>query len=354
MTNPWKVPASIARRLFAAVLVAVTALLPACDRTREPDAPRSAANAGAPTTLRLGFRPRALADVTPVVIFEEQLQAEGLNVIPVKLSTPADAFNKLNAGEVDAIAGIPLTTVFKQFENGPPKTGFRAYCLQVDKAGEGWVSLVTPAGAVRDDDLSGLKGMTIGSLPTDQAVWLLKRILRAGGLQPQETEETVAGADVFISRYNPATPTLQLESGQQQGLFGLEPAIAKARSLGYEAAVRGPVSRFLYNGRPVPVSASMITDDFAKRHPDAFRAFLTLVDRAVQRIDAAPDIVRQHFTKRDYGGLSPEECRLLFMPIMVKPSKELRGITQRYIDDHRRDGMLEHEIPLDKLFSIDD
>ena len=292
------------------------------------------------TTVRLGYRPKALADVTPVILKEAGLAKPGVRVELVPVSSPPDAFQKFAANEVDAIAGIPLEPIFQQVVGGAPRRTFQAYYLQLDVSGEGWVGLVgnKKAGVSTLKDLAGKR---VASLPTTQAQYLLRRILLAAGV-PEN--------GIHIVTYNPATPLLGLRSGEHAAIFGLEPALSLAVSEGHVILSKGPVSHFLYDKKPVPVSASLIAADFVKANPQAFSDFIEVVEEAAQIAKTEPDRVRAFLTKAEYGGLPPEVAERLFLPVMAKPEASLRSVAEKFVDDLVKDGQLREKVDLSALF----
>jgi ABC-type nitrate/sulfonate/bicarbonate transport system substrate-binding protein len=301
----------------------------------------TSASSDSVTTLRLGYRPQALADVTPVVIEEGNLSApSNLDIQLVPLSGPPDAFRKLRSGEIDAAAGIPLQAVFNQLIGGEGERPFQAYYLQNDDYGEGWVSIVgnEDSGVSSIEDLAG---KPVASLPTEQAVYLVRRILEEAG---------VPSGEIQVTRYNPNTPLLGFKSGQHAALFGLEPAISTATANGHNILSRGPVSHFLYDDRPLPVSASFIATGFVEAHPEAYKSFVDLVDRAVEVTRTQPDSVSQYFQKPKYGDIDEEVASNLFMPVMAKPDSTIEEVTSEFVQDLLNEDLLEGRPDLEPLF----
>ncbi len=319
--------------LFLAILIVVGVLV------SRPTNPKSQ-----PSTviLRLGYRPQALADITPVIIKEANLNRPNLEIDLVAVSSPTDGFTKFQNGEVDALAGMPLETVFKQLIPGTTRRTFTAYALQVDKAGEGWVSLVgsKQQGITQIMDLAD---KTVGSLATDQAEYLLRRILVAAGIPSEH---------VRIARYNPATPLTGLRSGEFAGMFGLEPAITTAVNEGNIVLSRGPVSHYLFHDQPIPVSASLIADDFIKAHLGSSEEFNALIDEALALAKSDPNRVRTFFQKSGNGGLIPSVADHISLPVMVKPSQELKTVTQQFLNDLIHDGIQKDPVDLSPLFPL--
>ncbi len=328
-------PATIS---FLSVLAVTVVILSGCSRPSE-----EAGSNGLPvpsSVLHLGYRPKALADVTPVVITEASISRPSVKLDMVAVSSPPDGWNKFKSGEVDALAGMPLASVFDQLAGAGPQRTFIAYFLQVDLNGEGWVALVGSK-QLAISSVSDLAGKTAATLNTDQAEWLMRRILLAAGI-PKEK--------INVVRYNPATPLIGIRNGEHAAIFGLEPALSEAANEGNPVLARGPVSHFLYADQPVPVSASVIAVEWAQKHPKAFADFVQMVDDAVNISKENPDKVRGYFQKADYGGLKSEITKLLALPVMAKPSASLRRVTEQYVDDMVRDNVLKEKVDLSPLF----
>ncbi|MBY0494547.1 MAG: ABC transporter substrate-binding protein [Cyanobacteria bacterium] len=292
--------------------------------------------------LRLAYRPLALADVTPVIMKESgRIASDGVRVELVAVPSPQIALQRFDAGEVDAIAGLTMESVLQRIAD-QKDPGFLAFYFQVDIPNEGWVSLVANRrlGNVSVKDLSG---KTVASLPTDQARWLVRRILLSSGIPPEQ---------VKISDYNPSAPLLGLESGEHDALFGLEPAISRAAAQGHSVIAKGPVSQYLYNGQPVPLSASVIRKSFVREHPDAYKAFLGLYRAALDHQKARPDEVRAYFSKNDYGALDENVRKTLAFSNLVEPvAPGVVDTLKRFIADLRQAGVLKNDIDVTTLIS---
>jgi ABC-type nitrate/sulfonate/bicarbonate transport system substrate-binding protein len=325
------------QRTIASLVIAVSVCIAICTGCKAPAQPPPAVSSPAPL-LRLGYRPKALADITPVIIKEMGIQSPQVRVELVPVPDPATALQKLASGEADAVAGIPLASVLGQMEAGQP--GFEAYYHQVDVAEEGWVSLVGNA-AMGVKQIADLAGKPVAALPTPQAQWLVRRILVAAGI-PKDRVKVVV--------YNPATPLAGMEAKEHAAIFGLEPAISQAAVSGNPVLARGPVSKYLYGGSPVIVSSSLLASRFTAAHPEAVKAFEQMVDEAVGIAKSRPDEIRSLFSKRDYGELAPNVVDKLYLPVMVRPSAAERTVAERYVDDLLRDGLLKKRVDLAPLF----
>ena len=288
--------------------------------------------------LRLGYRPGALGDVTPVIMSEFNLTSPKLQIKLVPVPDPVTGMQKLSVGEIDAIAGIPLESIIAELKgNAFP---FHAYALAMDTTGNRAVSIVgnREAGI---EDIADLANRPVASLPTEQAQWLLRRILIAAGIAPE---------DVNVVIYNPATPLAGMEAGEHAAIFGLEPAVSRAAQEGHVILEKGPISKFLYDGEPVVAAASLITDEFYSQHPKAYQEFRDAFEKAREIAENNRAEVRELLTLRAYGELSPDVAEQVDFPVLVIPSNANREITERFVNDMIQDGIIEEYVDLSPLF----
>jgi ABC-type nitrate/sulfonate/bicarbonate transport system substrate-binding protein len=290
--------------------------------------------------LRLAYRPRALTDVTPVILAETASSGDKLKIELVAVATAQEGFARMHAGEVDGFAGAPLEGALAQMESSSGPFNFRAYAVSVDSKGAGWVAIIASkeSGATK---LSDLAGKTIASLPTDQANWLLRRILAKVG---------VAVDTAKIVRYAPTNPIAGLRSGEHSAIFGPEPGNAMALAEGGVVLARGPISTFLYDGQPVPITLSLISDDFIANNPGAYNEFSKLIDNAIALANEHPDRVRAYFRQEKYGGLPDDVVRLLELPDMRRPTPEIADTASTFVADLVTDGLLKSKIDLGRIF----
>ena len=101
--------------------------------------------------------------------------------------------------------------------------------------------------------------------------------------------------------------------------------------------------------KPVPVSASVISKDFAARHPEEVKQFLSIIDKAVEIQNKESATVRNYFLKSDYGELESNVVQNLFLPIMQKPTPELNSILELFINDLFTDGLIKTKVNSDLL-----
>ncbi len=294
-------------------------------------------------TLRLAYRPRALTDVTPVVLAETTSIGKTVRIQLIPVATAQEGFARLNAGEADALAGMPLEATFAQMTSASGAFKYRAYAASVDTKGAGWVAIVASkeSGATKITDLAD---KTVASLPTDQANWLLRRILKKSG---------VAVDPMKVVRYSPVNPIAGLRSGEHAAIFGPEPGNAMAIAEGGVVIARGPISELLYGGRPVPITASLVSEEFVKQHPEAFREFLDLIDGALEVVNKNPEQVRGYFGREKYGGLSGEVVKRIELPNMLRPTPEVAAVAREFVADLVADGLLKQAVDSDRLFLAD-
>src|SRR5947209_6739165 len=269
--------------------------------------------------FRLGYRVGALADVTPVILNENRdWLPPDVKLELVKVSSPEDALQKFGAGEIDGVAGLTLEAILQRMvERGDP--GFRAYYFQVDLQGQGWVSLVA---SNRVKSVNDLAGKNVASLPTDQARFLVKRILESAGIPDSQ---------IHVVNYNPADPLIGLTTGQQDALFGLEPAISRALNNGSSLLAAGPISEFLFGGKPVPVSASVISKAFIDKYPQFLDKFMPVVDRAIDFQTNHGSQARDYFAKQEYGGIESAVRQRMFFPVMRRPGPDLNSTFDDFV-----------------------
>ncbi len=287
--------------------------------------------------LRLGYRPGALGDITPVVLSEFNLISSDLRVETVPVPDPGTGMDRLLTGEIDAVAGMPLESIIAELQGEVP---FHAYALAMDVEGNKAVSLV--GNRQMDIEVVGdLAGQPVASLPTPQAQWLVERILIEAGIPSEE---------VNIVTYNPATPLAGMEAGEHAAIFGLEPAISRAIQEGHFVLEAGPISKFLYGGEPVVSAASLISNKFREENPEAYQEFQNTFREAVELVENRPDDIREFLTGRAYGELSPEVAEEVSFVTLITPEEADRELTERFINDLLQDGIIDEEIDLAPFF----
>ncbi len=331
------------RLTFNAATVVITLLLlfaigGGCS-DRDTSQSSSPSTQPAAVTLKLAYRPRALTDITGVVLAETNKTGTNIKIELVPVATAQEGFARLNAGEADAFAGATFEGVLAQMSTSPTFP-FRAYAVSVDQKGEGWVAIVASkaSGVTRIADLSD---KTVASLPTDQANWLLRRILAKAGVKVDPAK---------VVRYSPTNPIAGLRSGEHAAIFGPEPGNAMALAEGGVLLARGPISELLYDGQPVPLTLSLISVDFVTKHPEAYAEFSRMIDDSLALIKEKPDQVRGYFSQEKYGGLPPDVLKLLQFPDMRRPSPKIIAVSNSFVDDLVTDGLLKQKIDLQPLF----
>lgn len=294
---------------------------------------------GGQVVLKLGYRPRTLADPTPAVI-KELFPPASLKIELVPVSTVADGFVKLSTGEIDGFAGVPLEAIFQQIANPQLKTPFYAYALSVDRSGDEWVSMVARKGS-GIQKLSDAAGKVVACAPTDQAEYLTRQILLANGVPADQ---------IKIVRHNPQNPLLGFRSGEYDMILTAEPIISLALAEGASIVARGPISKYLFSGADVPVAASILTESFSKAHPDALKTLGDLVLNATALMRKTPEKTREIFGRPEYGGLSPEIRARFAFAIMVRADSSTTASLKLFADRLSRDGVLKNPVDVARLF----
>lgn len=331
----WARHRTILLALTALVAVGIAVVLAVWSGTDESPTDSTSAK----VQLRLGYRPRVLADATPPVLNEFIAGGAAVDVELVSVSTPQDGLVKLRSGEIDALAGLPLEVVFQQLTGDAPPP-FVAYAFSVDVAGDGWVSIIARQGS-GVSSLAEAGGHTMAVTPTPQGEYLGREILKAAGVPEDQ---------IRITTFNPQNPLIGFRAGEHDLLLIAEPAISMLEAEGHQVVAAGPVSTYVFDGQPVPLTASVISREFVERHPEATEAFIGAVLNAAKFIRESPDKARPLFGQEVYGGLS-EDLRARFRFSVIAPADEaIRPSVELFARRLERDGVLSHPINVGPLF----
>src|SRR4051794_38655094 len=95
----------IAKAVHYALLVLITLYISGCKK-KDTTSTSSPSDPSVPS-LRLAYRPRALTDVSPVILAEKAVSSEKVKVQLVPVATAQEGFARMHAGEVDGFAGAP-------------------------------------------------------------------------------------------------------------------------------------------------------------------------------------------------------------------------------------------------------
>lgn len=325
--------------LFALLILAVSCRYDSSNKTNV----NQSAEASKPV-IRLGYRQRILGDPTPPVIKELFPENKDYSVELVQISNIPDGFNKLSAKEIDAFAGIPLEALMQQVAGNSPTPAYYTYAFSVDRAGDEWVGLI----AHKDSGIKSIKdaaGKIALSAPTDQGEWLVRQILTAGGVPPDQ---------IKIIRHSAQNPLLQFKTGEASLILTAEPVISQALAEGHYILEKGPISKYLFDGRDVVVSGSVMSREFAAKHPDAVKSFTETVFKAGDLMRAEPQKTRDLFAQEQYGALPPEVRSRFAFAIMAKPDAKLKESMADFANRLLRDGVLKQPADVSKLVRPED
>lgn len=326
----------LTRRATLISLAAALLLWTGCDR--RPSATTQPAATEAVTTLRVAYRRGTISDPLPILLFESGVVGKHVKVELVAASAPADALNKLDAGEADAAAGIPVEALLGQLAAGAPK--FTAYGYSVEEPGSGWLGIAVGPN-VQAKTIADLAGQPIGVLPVRQAQYLVDKIIRDSGVPADQ---------VKIEKFNPLTPMAGLRGGQFVGVYGPEPLMAQTLNEGGRILAAGPTPKVLGEGEPLPVIASVLSKAFAERHPEAAAEYKQLIRQAAVKLAEHPDTARPVFAKPAYGGLPEGVWSRLSFPAYREPSADTQRVGRRMVDVFLKDGVLQKDVDLAPLF----
>lgn len=292
-------------------------------------------------TLRIAYRQNTMGDPTPVILAETAASGRRVRIELVPASSPTDALNKLETREADAAAGLPLDVYFSNLAAGDDKTPtYRAYQISAETAGSDWLGIAV-VGSVPVDTVKDLAGKPVGILPVRQARYYIERILTAAGV-PQD--------QVVLQEFNPLTAATGLRTGRYVAIYGPQPLMSIVVSEGGRVLAAGPTSTYLYDGKPLPAIASVISTEFTETHPDAYAEFLQMMKTARELTKSDPNSVRAFYSKPAYGGLHEDVYPHLSFPDLREPDDELRSVAEMMMNDFIRDGLLPRPIDLSALF----
>jgi ABC-type nitrate/sulfonate/bicarbonate transport system substrate-binding protein len=294
--------------------------------------------------IRLGYRLRILGDATPPVVKEMFPNQNEFSVELVPISNIPDGFTKLASNEIDGFAGVPLEALMQRVAGNVPVPPYYTYAFSVDRTGDDWVAMI----ARKDSGIKDLKdaaGKIALSAPTDQGQWLVTEILAAAGVPRDQ---------IKVVRHNPQNPLLQFETKEASLILTAEPVISQALAKGHYVISKGPISQYLFDGREVAVSGSVMSREFASKHPEAVKAFTDIVFKAADMTRSEPQKVRDLFEQEKYGGLPPEVRSRFAFAIMARPNAQLRASMQDFAERLRRDGVLKEPADVSKLVRPED
>lgn len=292
--------------LCIALLLAMTWPITGCDRA-EPDP------AAGRVALRVGYRPKALLDVTPIWFAAHPQAAGNVDIVLVPVSSPQDGFAKLDVGEVDALAGITFEPLLQR----AAAADFRIYLVQADVE-NGFSALIARKGS-GVSSVADLANRTVAALPTQQAQFITTEILAASGIPRDQ---------IKVGPMAMAAPLAGLATGEHEAILLPEPMAAQALQAGHKLLARGVISSVFMGGKKAPISVSLISDRWVTEHPKQYSDFLTAVDQALVRIDADPSGTKALFASEENGAIPAEVRELMRFPYNNRPTvdPELREV----------------------------
>jgi putative hydroxymethylpyrimidine transport system substrate-binding protein len=196
------------------------------------------------------------------------------------------------------------------------------------------------------DDLSDLRGKTIGVPGIPYQERFLQFLLARAGLSRRDVHVKIVGYDVVRT----------LESGRADAIFGssnLEGAVLAERGLN---PVIMPIRRLGipdYDELVVIVRSRRVA-----RHPRLVRKFMAAVARGTAAASADPEAVARAIganTERGYG-LSPEDIEAeveATLPLLARAPYIGHSRTKHLVDWMRKQGLIQRPLPISELLSTD-
>jgi len=201
--------------------------------------------------------------------------ARGLDVELQRFDTAQPFADELAAGRLDAAGYVALPILFAR-EGGAPPVKLATAILEDDAHPLSF--LLVPKNSALDG-VAGLRGRTIGILPTvAYRRWLLAVLEREG----------LGAEDVTIANTPPQQQAAALAGGGIDALFTGDPMATAALTRGGARVLRegAEVPRAL--GAPFVFGSFAISQDLVRDRPAAAAALVGALDEAIALIDADP------------------------------------------------------------------
>jgi len=227
-------------------------------------------------TLKIGVIP--ITKTLPLYVAEQEkyFQAEGVTVELVPFSSARERDAALQAGQIDG-ASMDLLAVALQTQSGVEMRAIR-----IDNhAMASWVLVSAPASPIRT--AQELRNVPIGVSHNTVIEFVTNRMLAIEGLKPEEIQITEVSAI-------PARMEM-LAKGQIQAAMLPEP-------FGTLAIQQGAHPITDDTKHAVPPSVLAFKQSVIKDRPQAIRAFMKAIERAVAAINEHGDTYAQLFIKQ--------------------------------------------------------
>jgi ABC-type nitrate/sulfonate/bicarbonate transport system substrate-binding protein len=228
-------------------------------------------------TIRVAYAPVVLNLPSYVAQDRGMFAADKVSADFKVFNSANDMINAAVAGQVDAVTGVSLVPILNLEAQYPGK--FRVFLhSKMTEAGP-YDGIVVKADSTIKA-ITELPGHKVGLFPGTTALNLIKAFLKKHGVSTDTIEFVQLPAASHLSA---------LESGAIDALLAYEPTLTTALSKG-NRRIFGSIYVDLLN--PSPISASIISRDFERQHPQTAKAFIGVIDKSVRAIRSSPQEAR--------------------------------------------------------------
>jgi ABC-type nitrate/sulfonate/bicarbonate transport system substrate-binding protein len=240
-------------------------------------------------TIRVAYAPVVLNLPSYVAQDRGMFAAKNVSTNFTVFNTANDMINAVVAGQVDAVTGVSLVPILHLEDQYPGKVRVFLHSKMTDACPYDGI-LVKAESSIKS--ITDLPGHKVGLFPGTTALNLMKGFLKKHGVSMDKIE--------FV-QLPPPSHLSALESGAVDALLAYEPTLTTALSKG-NRRVFGSIYVDLLS--PSPISASIISRDFERKHPDAAKAFVAVLDQSIGVIRSTPKEAR--LSLGNYTKLPPE------------------------------------------------
>jgi ABC-type nitrate/sulfonate/bicarbonate transport system substrate-binding protein len=237
-----------------------------CNRTNLSTDKSSTAS----TPVRVAYAPLVIG--LPLFVAQDQklFSKNGVEVELKPFITANDMINSVVAGQEDAVVGVSLVPILNLEAQYPGTVRIIQHSRVSEQHPLDGLIVKTAASINNLDDLKGRK---IAVLPGTTATHAMQAFLKQKGIAPESVQ--------FI-QLPPSSQLSALESGSVDALLAYEPTLTIALRQGDFRQLYGSIYAALQS--PSPISASIISRDFERKHPEEAKRFINALDEAVKSI----------------------------------------------------------------------
>ena len=228
--------------------------------------------------IKIGYRAHDL--YAPLFIGLENgiFKKYGLKVEPIKFESTNQITDALIAGRIDASLGGVNTFLLFNIEDKSPGT-FKIFSLSIEDSTHPSTAIVIPnSSTLKVSDLNNKK---IASYLGSSIKIMYERFIKVNNLQ-----------NTTLIQMDPKLELPALEAGQVDAAFLLEPLV----TVGNFKKISQPLESAIFDKyfmSDIPLSASIVSQKFINKQPEAIKQLIKATDEAIGIIMNNPDELRK-------------------------------------------------------------